>query len=134
MMGTVAVILLASSLLAAPASDEDAYWADRICYANTDIGDGTLVPVVDTFDIRWDINAGSTSAHFMPCVPWECPEPFTLISGNVCSATDPFAHIVFDDEPAVAGGAPVEMRDAPVEPGVDVGPLVEPAIQTVGTK
>lgn len=110
----------------------EAYDENRICFAPLD-GDTTrLIAVVDTWELAtWDtLNVGSTSQGPMPCVPTDCPAPFTLISGG-CSATDPFAHVPV--QPAVSADPPahdsasVEVIE-PIRFSIDVGPLVEPPV------
>lgn len=106
-------------------SEQSLYWQDRICYAQTDVPGGWLVAVVDTFEIGWTINAGTTSAYMLPCIPTACPEPWHLISGNVCSMSDPFAHIPIEpDRPAPTP------TTTPLAESIDVGPLVEPFTPT----
>ena len=113
----------------------DIYEADRICFARTDEdpnGPTRFVQVIDTFEIRWDINAGTTSQYILPCVPTACPDGWHLISGWVCSRTDPFAHLPVEHDEAPPVTSP-SIRDVIVAPTIDVGPLVEPAIATVSS-
>lgn len=102
---------------------------DRTCYAQTDRPDGQSAAVIDTWVMVDDyvygsMNYGWTSG-FAPCIPTDCPEGYFLVSGNICSTRDPFAHIPMEDElgvPAVTDAEP-----APVAlVTLNVGDLIEP--------
>lgn len=70
----------------------DAYAQNRICYAFSDQV-GIPVLVVDTWRpaMVTDINIGALSMSLSGCVPTACPDGSWLLSGNVCSATEPWA-------------------------------------------
>ena len=94
------------------------YWHEyahnRVCFVPLYEDLGQLVPVIDTWEhATWDtLNVGTTSMTVMPCIPTACPAEMTLVSGNVCAGTDPFAHVPTQE----AASAPVSASasvDAP---------------------
>jgi hypothetical protein len=103
----------------------DAYGENRICYAYSDTA-GTPLPVVDTWRpaIATDINVGALSMSVSGCVPTACPDGYWLLSGNICSAAEPWA-----ESPAREDSLAAQQRQAVVAAEqealtVEVGPLL----------
>lgn len=117
-------------------SDEEyleLYMNDQVCFVLTtpDLG-GPQVVVFDFELVDDSLNHGYTSWSFTPCVPNVCPDGYFLVSGNICSTDDPFAHIpVIDDSGddstadllVAVGKPPVPIRfaeDSPFWAGLSV--------------
>lgn len=97
-MAIAAIALFSNSVKAESSIDEELYRNDKICFVNSsyDYSD-PKVPVTD-FEIRDGFMWGTTSWTVLSCAPLSCPEGTFMVSSNICSFTDPFAHIpVIDD-------------------------------------
>lgn len=73
-------------------------------------------------------NAGTTRYHFFPCLPVECPEPYTLVS-TACRLEDPFDHVPWEDTDTHEEEFTSLINTDNFS--VDVGPLIEPGIPTL---